>query len=306
MATLKLTKRSVEAAVAGACDYELRDTEAPGFLCKVTPGGRKVFMLQYRTIGGERRKPAIGLWGELTVEQARTIAQKWLAVVREGGDPSLEKAKARGNPTVRTLCDEFITRHSIPNNKPSTVRSNRSYIRVHIKPRLGKLKVEAITRTDIADMMRDMVHIPGAANKVLACLKKMFNCAELWGHRRDGTNPCRLVPKYPEGRRTRLIRNVELAKLFDYLDRAEAEAWSIRPTFSPSGSSSRSRRACPRSPASNGTGSTSTSGAWSGPTVRPAASPSRSARKPTTCSGTRRAFMTRPMSCPQSPIRSGG
>jgi hypothetical protein len=30
----------------------------PGFLCKITPAGRKVFMLQYRTNAGERRKPA--------------------------------------------------------------------------------------------------------------------------------------------------------------------------------------------------------------------------------------------------------
>ncbi|WP_281078505.1 Arm DNA-binding domain-containing protein, partial [Variovorax paradoxus] len=41
--------------------------------------GRKVFMLQYRTNWGERRKPKIGQFGELTVEQARSIAQDWLA-----------------------------------------------------------------------------------------------------------------------------------------------------------------------------------------------------------------------------------
>jgi Arm DNA-binding domain len=59
-----------------------------GFLCKFTPAGRKVFMVQYRTREGARRKPAIGQFGEFTVEQARTIAQGWLAEVRNGGDPS--------------------------------------------------------------------------------------------------------------------------------------------------------------------------------------------------------------------------
>lgn len=43
-------------------------------------------MLQYRTNAGERRKPGIGLYGELTVEQARALAQTWLAEVRKGGD----------------------------------------------------------------------------------------------------------------------------------------------------------------------------------------------------------------------------
>src|SRR3546814_17720336 len=46
---------------------------------KITPAGRKVFMLQYRTNAGERRKPALGQYGELTVVQARTMAQEWLA-----------------------------------------------------------------------------------------------------------------------------------------------------------------------------------------------------------------------------------
>jgi hypothetical protein len=41
-------------------------------------------MLQYRTNAGERRKPAIGRYGEITVEQARSIAQDWLADIRKG------------------------------------------------------------------------------------------------------------------------------------------------------------------------------------------------------------------------------
>lgn len=223
MPVLRLTKKVVDAAVPKARDYEIRDPQTPGFLCKIGRSGRKTFMLQYRTVGGERRKPAIGLWGELTVEQARTIAQKWLAEVREGKDPSLEKHKARQNPTLREFCDEFIERYSIPHNKPSTVRNNRSYIRAHVVPRLGKLKVADVTRPDVARAITDMVHVPSSANHVLRLLSKMFNCAELWGYRKDGSNPCRLVPKYPEGKRTRLIRNGELAALFAYLDRADAE-----------------------------------------------------------------------------------
>jgi len=49
MAKTKLTKTAVEAAQPQAQAVELRDTLVPGFLCKITPAGRKVFMLQYRT-----------------------------------------------------------------------------------------------------------------------------------------------------------------------------------------------------------------------------------------------------------------
>lgn len=53
---------------------ELWNTLVPGFPCKITPAGRKVLMLQYRTNAGERRKLALGQYGELTVEQARSLA----------------------------------------------------------------------------------------------------------------------------------------------------------------------------------------------------------------------------------------
>lgn len=98
MPTLRLTKKAVANTNPQGRDYELRDTEVPGFLCKITPTGRKVFMLQYRTLGGERRKPSIGRFGELTVEQARTIARNWITKVRGGEDPSLEKQRARRRP----------------------------------------------------------------------------------------------------------------------------------------------------------------------------------------------------------------
>src|SRR5712671_2451533 len=108
MAKIKLTKSVVDATTFRAKEYELRDTVVPGFLLKVTPAGRKVFMVQYRTNAGERRKPAIGRFGELTVEQARSIAQDWLADVRKGKDPSVEKAVARDAPSMKDLCGKFI------------------------------------------------------------------------------------------------------------------------------------------------------------------------------------------------------
>ena len=44
MPKLKLTKTAVDTADPRAKEYELRDTTVPGFLVKVTPVGRKIFM----------------------------------------------------------------------------------------------------------------------------------------------------------------------------------------------------------------------------------------------------------------------
>jgi len=107
MPKVRLTKLVVESQRPAAVDVELRDVQVPGFLCKVTPAGRKVFMLQYRTNAGVRRKPSIGVFGELTVEQARDLARDLLAEVRRGGDPSLAKSIARSAPDVAALCTRF-------------------------------------------------------------------------------------------------------------------------------------------------------------------------------------------------------
>ncbi len=223
MAKIKLTKSAVDAAQPQAQAVELRDTLVPGFLCKITPAGRKVFMLQYRTNAGERRKPALGLYGELTVEQARSLAQEWLAEVRRGGDPSAAKAEARKAPTVAELCVKFMEDHSKQRNKPSTQDGYRSVIDRNIIPLLGRMKVQDVKRPDVAGAMKKMAHKHADANRTFSVLRKMFNLAEVWGYRPDGTNPCRHVPMYPNGKSTHLISDEEMGLLFRYLERVEAE-----------------------------------------------------------------------------------
>lgn len=223
MAKIKLTKSVVDGARAQTGDVELRDTIVPGFLCKVTPTGRKVFMLQYRTNSGVRRKPALGQFGELTVEQARSLAQDWLAEVRRGGDPGHDKAEARKTPTVKEFCGRFMEDHSKLHNKPSTQNMYQYHVRSFITPAFGNKKVQEVTRHDITALMKRMEKSPTQANRVLSLVRKMFNLAELWGYRPDGSNPCRHVPKYPEKGSTRFITDEQMVKLFSYLDKADAD-----------------------------------------------------------------------------------
>jgi integrase len=71
--------------------------------------------------------------------------------------------------------------------------------------------------------MRKMSKSPTSANRVLSVVRKMFNMAEVWGMRPEGSNPCRHVPKFPERGKTKFINDVELRRLYAYLDKAEAE-----------------------------------------------------------------------------------
>jgi hypothetical protein len=270
MPKLKLTKTVVDAAQPEKDPYELRDAAIPGFLLKVTPTGRKVFMVAYVANNGQRRKPAIGRFGEITVEQARAIAQDWLADVRKGKDPSAEKSAARRAPTVKELFERFIADYSEPRNKPSTVEANRGYGRLYIVSHLGQIKVADVTRADISSLMKKMSKFPTNANRVLSAVRKMFNMAEVWGMRPDGSNPCRHIPKFPERGKTRLITDVELKKLYAYLNKAEAEGLehpfillAVRLQFEFAARMSEMP------------GSISTTAVSNGPTARPAACRSR-------------------------------
>ena len=221
MPSTKLTKSVVDAAKATTRDHDIRDAIIPGFLCKITPTVRTTFMLSYRTPKGERRKPALDTYGQITVDQARRLAQDFLASVRGGADPSQERQVARTASTVKDLADRFMVEHSEARNKPSTVKGNRITLKVHVLPALGKVKVADVKRSEVADLIGRLRDRPTAANHSLSLLRKMFNLAELWGLRPDGTNPCRHVKKYTGSKRTRLITDDELARLYAYLDHAD-------------------------------------------------------------------------------------
>lgn len=177
MARIKLTKSAVDAAKPQAQAVELRDTVVPGFLCKITPAGRKVFMLQYRTNAGERRKPALGQYGELTVEQARVMAQEWLAEVRRGGDPSTAKAAARKAQTMKEYCHTFMEDYSKQRNKPSTQRGYQGVIDRCIIPLLGRMKVQDVKRPDVAALMKKLAHKPAEANRTFGVLRRLLAIA---------------------------------------------------------------------------------------------------------------------------------
>ena len=80
-----------------------------------------------------------------------------------------------------------MVEHLEARNKPSTVRGNRTTLKVHVLPALGKTKVADVKRSDVADLIGRLRDRPTAANHCLSLLRKMFNLAELWGLRPDGT-----------------------------------------------------------------------------------------------------------------------
>ena len=94
---------------------------------------------------------------------------------------------------------------STPNRRSGNGRSkgDRQLLALYILPRFGADRVVDITREDVARLHRDLRKKPYQANRTVTLISKMFNLAECWGHRPDGTNPARYVEKHPKRKRER-------------------------------------------------------------------------------------------------------
>src|SRR4029078_9387261 len=87
MPRIHLTKSSIDALPVPPSGIIHWDAGLPGFGLKVTPKGRKVFVVLYRTggAGSKLRKYTIGPYGRVTLHQARVAAQKVFLSQAHGG-----------------------------------------------------------------------------------------------------------------------------------------------------------------------------------------------------------------------------
>jgi integrase len=218
----KLTKRFVESLEPNSLkDYVVWDTELTEFAIRIWPSGRKVYFVRYRTKEGIKRYKTLGQHGKITAEQARAKALQYFSRVQKGDDPVAEEVTLRRAPAVVELADRYMAEHSLVKKKPGSIRPDAYNLRCHVLPALGTKKVLAVTRTDIASLHHAMRATPGAANRVLSLLSKMFTLPEQWGLRPEGSNPVRHIQRYRERRFDRFLSAEELARLGEVLAEAE-------------------------------------------------------------------------------------
>ena len=225
LATARITKRAVDATEPGAADVYLWDQDLSGFGLKVTPAGRKVYLVQYRLGGrkGRTRRVTIGRHGELTPTQARAGAKRLLGEIAAGRDPASDRDKVKADKTLGNVLEQFMAEHVRAKLKSRSALEYERAARLYILPRLGWRPIGEIERQDIARLHHELASKPCQANRTLALLSKFFNWAEKHGLRVDASNPCRHVEKYRENQRERFLSQAELGRLGDALREAERD-----------------------------------------------------------------------------------
>lgn len=152
-----------------------RDTAISGFGLRVTSGGAKSFIVEKR-INGKVKRVTLGRYGNITVEQARKEAMRFLGEVATGKDPISEKKShsIRQTTLLEAFEDYLRTRKDL---KASTVHDYQR----SVNGPFADWKNKALT-----DITKDMVELrhhtlgqrsKARANNAMRVLRAIFNHA---------------------------------------------------------------------------------------------------------------------------------
>src|SRR5215813_3005808 len=175
MPRIRLTKSAIDALPTPQSDAIYWDAGCPGFGVKVTPKGRKVFIVLYRAggAGSRLRKYTIGPYGRVTLHQARVSAQRVFTAKLDGRDPAAEKREARRRVVadrVEDLLESFIAQRLAQNRSAGEI--SRLLRREVGKPWASR-SIHEISKRDVVGVISAIEQrgAPAAANKTLKSLK---------------------------------------------------------------------------------------------------------------------------------------
>ena len=216
MPRIRLTKSAIDALPTPKSDTVYWDAGFPGFGVKVTPKGRKVFIVLYRTAGAgsKLRKYTVGPYGHVTLHQARVAAQKVFAAKLEGRDLAAEKRESKRRVVadrVEDLLENFIAQYLIQNRSAGEIAR---LLRREVGMAWNGKSIHEISKRDVVEVISAIEQrgAPIAANKTLKSIKTFLRWCV--GRAVIDQSPAEGVPlPAKEVARDRVLDDQELAQV---------------------------------------------------------------------------------------------
>lgn len=189
---------------------------------KVTPAGKKVYILQYRLggRGSKTKRYTIGAEGALRPASARREAERLYALVRhQGKDIAAETREAKRvsvelafKPYVKSFCDTTLKA-----KWPKSWQETKRCLELHAVAHWGNKPLPAITPDDVERLLRKLDDRPATKRNLFAALSFLFN--QSVRARVIADSPLKAVePPSPVAERTRTLNDDELRWLWAALE----------------------------------------------------------------------------------------
>jgi integrase len=217
----KLTDRYLEglSLSEGQRDRLVFDVACPGLGVRLTKAGRRVFIAQWTDPATKRKvREPLGVWGAITIDQARDAAKVKLGAVAKGINPKAERIMARAEAereraelalTFDALVTDWKSLHLVERRPRYAAEAERA-IR-HAFPDLMKRPAARITKAEITNRLDKMIRAGKAttAGRTMAYGRAAFSWAVKRG--KLDQNPFAGLPiTAPTNQRERTLSEVEI------------------------------------------------------------------------------------------------
>jgi integrase len=164
---MKLTERAIASLTCppGKRDRMVFDAECPGLGVRITDKGTRTFIMQRTDPAGRKVRIAVGVWGGMTLDQARSAVRAQAGRMAAGTDLKAERAQARAEAmaakaeatlTLDKLIGDWGDLHLAsrrPRYRAEAERALRVGFAAHLKKPAASLTKQAVVGI-LDDMLR--------------------------------------------------------------------------------------------------------------------------------------------------------
>ena len=198
------------------------DAQCKGLLLEIRESGGCTYYLRFTDARGRIRQLKIGDARDLSLAQARQLADRHRNEIALGNDPFMVKAVLKQIPTIA----EFIQERYLPfvAGYKRSWECDRGLFKNHIEPRWGKKYLDQITKADLITLFAEhrKTHAPGSCNRLLILLRYMFNLAIKWETPGITKNPTAGFPLMKEDNtHERFLSANEAEVLYEHLKQSD-------------------------------------------------------------------------------------
>jgi len=174
----KLSDRTLQSLKPRSELYDVWDSTTPGFGVRISPSGRKTFVLAAHVPGKSGTRRALGEYGVISLAEAREKAAEWKKLIKRGVDPADEEARQRAAEqrkranTLAAVSEDFI-RKKLPRERRG--KEAERDIRREFLPVFGGRPITEITASEIRGLIKHKAEsAPVQARNLLALIKRLM------------------------------------------------------------------------------------------------------------------------------------